>query len=295
MATNGNAMAGGATPTTALVVAPEMEALSQTQNNAEVLELAIQRDPGVVLAEAQRAAVALKDVISHKPKPVFFQGEQYLEFEDWQTVGRFYGITARVRPESVRFVEYGDVPGWEATAEAFHAQTGMVLSTAVSMCLKDEANWRNKPLFQLRSMAQTRACAKVLRNVLSWVVVLAGYRPTPAEEMHGVPGFAIPEIDTGGAPMNSKAAAENVAKRKIAEMRKRNANPDPLPKPWKTHGEFLALVELLRERVGESAYNDELDLAGVENPRDFINRQDVKGALAFYKRLNTIWEAERPQ
>ena len=32
-------------------------------------------------------------------------------------------------------------------------------------------------------MAQTRACAKALRNVLAWVVVLAGYAPTPAEEM----------------------------------------------------------------------------------------------------------------
>ena len=41
------------------------------------------------------------------------------------------------------------------------------------------------PLFQLRSMAQTRACAKALRNVLAWVVVLAGYRPTPAEELDG--------------------------------------------------------------------------------------------------------------
>jgi len=34
-------------------------------------------------------------------------------------------------------------------------------------------------------MAQTRACAKALRNVLAWVVVLAGYRATPAEEMQG--------------------------------------------------------------------------------------------------------------
>jgi hypothetical protein len=32
-------------------------------------------------------------------------------------------------------------------------------------------------------MAQTRACAKVLRTCLAWVVVLAGYEPTPAEEM----------------------------------------------------------------------------------------------------------------
>lgn len=38
-------------------------------------------------------------------------------------------------------------------------------------------------MFQLRSMAQTRACAKALRNVLAWVVMLAGYKTTPAEEM----------------------------------------------------------------------------------------------------------------
>jgi len=39
------------------------------------------------------------------------------------------------------------------------------------------------PWFQLASMAQTRAGAKALRNRLAWVVVLAGYKPTPAEEM----------------------------------------------------------------------------------------------------------------
>jgi hypothetical protein len=40
-----------------------------------------------------------------------------------------------------------------------------------------------KPLFQLRSMAQTRACAKALRQVFSWVVVLAGFKPSVAEEL----------------------------------------------------------------------------------------------------------------
>ena len=41
------------------------------------------------------------------------------------------------------------------------------------------------PLFQLRSMAQTRAQAKALRNVLSWIFVLAGFKPNIAEEMTG--------------------------------------------------------------------------------------------------------------
>ncbi len=137
--------------------------------------------PDEVLREAGRAATALKDVISKKTKPVIFNGEQYLEFEDWQTIGRFYGVTAKVIDS--KYVEFGDVRGFEARACAFHVASGKEISAADSMCLNDERNWSQKPLFQLKSMAQTRACAKALRNVLSWVAVLGGYKPTPAEEM----------------------------------------------------------------------------------------------------------------
>lgn len=42
------------------------------------------------------------------------------------------------------------------------------------------------PLFQLESMSQTRAQAKALRSCFAWVVVLAGFAATPAEEMDGV-------------------------------------------------------------------------------------------------------------
>ena len=158
--------------------------------NGSTQDLTLARDPSAVLQEAQRAAAALKDVIDRKAKPVRFNGETYLEFEDWQTVGRFYGITAKVVETCP--VDFGETRGWEARAVALHAATGVEISAADSMCLNDEPNWRNKPLFQLRSMAQTRACAKALRNVLSWVVVLGGYRPTPAEEMDWVVGQAAP-------------------------------------------------------------------------------------------------------
>lgn len=42
------------------------------------------------------------------------------------------------------------------------------------------------PRFQLRSMAQTRACSKALSLAFRWVVVLAGFKATPAEEMDGI-------------------------------------------------------------------------------------------------------------
>ncbi len=146
-------------------------------------DLAIARAPKQVLAEAQNAATALQSVISNRKNAVKFNGKHYLSFEDWQTCGRFYGVTAKV--VSTEVVEIDGTKGFIARAEAINTQTGQVISAAESMCMNDEKNWKEKPLFQLRSMAQTRACAKSLRNVLAWVVVLAGYEPNVAEEMTG--------------------------------------------------------------------------------------------------------------
>ena len=180
------------------------------------------REPEEVLAEATKAAVALKRVVSMKKNPVMFNQEQYLEREDWGTVAKFYGCTAK--SVSTNYVEFGNVRGFEAVAVVVDRNMNEI-GRAESMCLSDETNWGEvpvyewkdeldehgkkiwdakarggkggyrgkrvqigtspKPLFQLRSMAQTRAEAKALKGVFSWVVVLAGYQPTPAEEMIG--------------------------------------------------------------------------------------------------------------
>ena len=154
-------------------------------------DLVVRRPPNVVLDEARKAATALHNVIESKKKKVTFNGETYLEYEDLMLLGRFYGVTAKV--ESTTTVEFEEIRGFESRAVALDA-SGREISAAEAMCLSDEPNWKAKPLFQLRSMAQTRACAKALRNVLAWVVVLAGYRPTPAEEMTGdAPPLAQPQ------------------------------------------------------------------------------------------------------
>jgi len=143
-------------------------------------DLHVSRAPADVLAEARNAARALADVLDAKPHKVILNGEVYLEFEDWQTLGRFYGITAKI--VETRYVEFAHLRGFDARAVAIRSD-GAEISAAEASCMTDEPHWRSRPLFQLRSMAQTRACAKVLRNVLAWVVVLAGYKATPAEEL----------------------------------------------------------------------------------------------------------------
>jgi hypothetical protein len=145
-------------------------------------DIAIHRPPAVVLEEASKAAKALQDVINQKENPVKMNGKIYLTFEDWQTLAKFYGLTVGI--DETTYIEYGSVIGFEAAAIVKDA-TGRNVSRAEAMCLNDEKNWKAKPLFQLKSMAQTRACSKALRNVLSFVAVLAGYAGTPAEEMTG--------------------------------------------------------------------------------------------------------------
>ena len=148
--------------------------------------------PAEILAEAHTCASKLREVVG-LTKPVMFKGEQYLEFEAWQTAGKFYRLTV-----DVAWSKYMEIPAPTGAIRGFEARAtvldeyGQEVSAAEALCLQDEENWKAKPLFQLRSMAQTRACAKALRNVLAWVVVLAGYRPTPAEEMQGVTGNGNP-------------------------------------------------------------------------------------------------------
>lgn len=174
----------------------------------QTLEMSVSRKPEAVIAEARDAANALKKLLDAKPNPVKMNGETYLEFEDWQTLGKFYGVAVKVA--STAYIEYGGVRGFEARAVVVDMRTGTEISAAEAMCLNDEDKWSTRskyewktvqgvrvkekvgeepvPLFQLKSMAQTRACAKALRNVLAWVVVLAGYKPTPAEELTGSEG-----------------------------------------------------------------------------------------------------------
>ena len=63
------------------------------------------------------------------------------------------------------------------------------------MCIRDRCGsddeldrygkpvWSTRPRYARRSMAQTRATGKACRLAFSWIMALAGYEPTPAEEM----------------------------------------------------------------------------------------------------------------
>ena len=144
-----------------------------------MVEKLLAQSPKEMIEEGRQKARLLVQIVKQKKKPVIIRGEHFLEFEDWQTLAKFYGLT--VKTGDAVPVEVNGIKG--AKAKATVNVLGVEIGGAEAYCLYDEKNWEDKPFFQLASMAQTRAGAKSLRNILAWVVVLAGFKPTPAEEM----------------------------------------------------------------------------------------------------------------
>lgn len=131
---------------------------------------------------AHESAKLLVDIVKKNNWAMMLGGKKaHLVYEAWQTVGKYYGYT--VKTGEAEEVTIGGVTGFKAKAWVVNERTGVTVGGADAYCMKDEANWKAKPLFQLASMAQTRAGSKALRQILGFVVALAGYEATPAEEM----------------------------------------------------------------------------------------------------------------
>src|SRR5207244_6347359 len=108
-------------------------------------DLSLTRAPEEILQQATQAARALQDVIAKKQKPVILNGETYLEFEDWQTVGRFYGVSCKQVNEP-EYVTFGEVYGFKTTSCAV-LPDGREVGHATAYCLSDEDKWGSRPKY----------------------------------------------------------------------------------------------------------------------------------------------------
>ena len=148
-------------------------------------------DPKELVESARKMAVELASVIDQCNLYLMIGAKKYVELEGWTLLGSMLGVF----PVTVWSRRMVDPDGWEARVEA-RTQSGAVVGAAEAMCLESEKNWAGKDDFTLRSMAQTRAAGKAMRLPLSFVMTLAGYAPTPREEMDGV----VPQAGAASAP-----------------------------------------------------------------------------------------------
>jgi hypothetical protein len=142
-------------------------------------------DPDEIINQATRTADALAKVIHEQRLAIQISGRNHVRVEGWTLLGTFFGIqpyTVWSRPLVDPQVPDAPHVGWEARVEA-RTVDGRVISAAEAECRYDERNWKGRDSYALRSMAQTRATSKAMRLPLGFVLALAGFDTTPAEEM----------------------------------------------------------------------------------------------------------------
>jgi len=136
-------------------------------------------------------ARVLTEIVEKQKDKVTIGGKTYIQFSGWQMIARFYRHTVGVEWTKPLAVD-GKVVGFHARAVVYN-EAGNIVSSAEAMCNRDESRgkyklWEGKPDSFMFSMSQTRASTKALRNVFSWVAVLAGYQgATEDEAACGVP------------------------------------------------------------------------------------------------------------
>lgn len=162
--------------------------------------------PVAMIQQATDIAAHLADIVESRSLYSIISGKKHVRVEGWTTLGAMLGVL----PREVR-VEYRpanpdehQAEGYEAYIELVRVNDGAVIGGASAICTRAERNWSNRDEFAIRSMATTRATGKAYRLGFSWIMTLAGYEPTPYEEMS-----TDPEPRRKHRPQSQKASNGN--------------------------------------------------------------------------------------
>lgn len=133
--------------------------------------------PQDVIKRAEAVATPLANLINERNLFTKIGNKKYVQVDGWATLGAMLGVL----PREVRSVKIDN--GYEAYVELVRMNDGAVIGGASAICTREERNWSNRDEYAVKSMAATRATGKAYRLAFSWIMNLAGYESTPAEEM----------------------------------------------------------------------------------------------------------------
>ncbi len=130
-------------------------------------------------------ATSLKDMIVQNHLFTDIRGKNYVNVEGWQIAGAFTGIF----PVVEKCENLSDETCYRYRAEvSLKDKEGATVGYGVAICTNKEQGKRNFDEYAVASMAQTRAVGKAFRLKIGWLLKVAGYETTPAEEMSVVEG-----------------------------------------------------------------------------------------------------------
>ena len=128
-------------------------------------------------------ANTLKKMILDNKLSTLVKGKNYVNVEGWQVAGAFTGIFPVV--ESVENIGNGVAIKYRAEV-SLRDKDGNKVGYGVAICSNKEAGKTGFDEYAIASMAQTRAVGKAFRLKIGWLLKIAGYETTPAEEMDTV-------------------------------------------------------------------------------------------------------------
>lgn len=181
---------------TAIEVIPPERAIVPAQPGQALVAAETPTGPAEMIAKATALADALSAMVSKQKLYTEIRGKKYPHVEAWQTIGRMDNVVARESQPPIRHED----GSYEAFVELIRLSDGMVIGAASALCgTKDDTNgrqdWSKASEPSRRSMAATRATSRAFRGQYAWIMALAGYQPTPADEM--------PDDDRDRQPTNA--------------------------------------------------------------------------------------------
>lgn len=114
---------------------------------------------------------------------------EYVLVEGWEVLGTMLGIVPVTEIIEPICNDKGKVRGYKARAYLYRnpvMEHGKIISGTLIATTEASATVEGfqKDTAGMMSMAQTRALGKCYRMALSWIMKMAGYEGTPAEEMN---------------------------------------------------------------------------------------------------------------
>jgi len=222
------------------------------------------KTPAEVVANATEQAKVLMDIVNQTHCYQTISGKKYLQVEAWEAIGAFNRVHA-VTDSIIPIMRDEELVGYNAKVNLLN-QDGFVVGCAIMPCYFTENACKGKEGDAkdkaCKSAAQTFASSKAYRMNYSYIAILAGYEPTPAEEMtgsdttqpnrnehfceaHGVPFFKKGRMRGYSHPIEGTNPVEWCHEHKEEPKKPQQAPPEPAeslvqPAPEKqgTRGEY---------------------------------------------------------
>lgn len=188
-------------------------------------------------------ATSLKELIVQNHLFANIKKKNYVNVEGWQIAGAFTGTF----PVVEKVEELPAKPGeFKYRAEvSLRDGEGKKVGYGVAICSNREAGKKNFDEYAVASMAQTRAVGKAYRMKIGWLLKVAGYETTPAEEMDTVAAEVVEEKPEP-APEKSKFSIRDIGiAKKQLEMAK---DMEELKIRFATLGEIRKNPEIIAKK-----------------------------------------------